>query len=359
MASLHDLNALGQSIWLDYIRRDTIENGELARLVEQGLRGVTSNPSIFEKAIGGSDLYVNFLKEAGAEGGDAEAIYERIAIRDIQDAADVLRPVYEATQGHDGFVSLEVSPHLAHEYTRTVSEAKRLWEQVQRPNLMIKVPGTPAGAQAFGDLIRAGINVNVTLLFSVKAYRLVAETFIDAIAARVAAGADVSKVASVASFFVSRIDAAVDAALETQGASGLAGKTAIANAKLAYEVFGELFAAPRWKALAAKGAQAQRVLWASTGTKNPNYSDVLYVDELIGPQTVNTVPPATLQAFMDHGRLSQSLMEDLNGAKAALKAIAEAGVNLETVTDRLLEEGVQQFIDAYDKLLDAVRARIK
>src|SRR5215471_12493210 len=322
MNPLTELAKYGQSVWLDYIRRSLITSGELKRLVdEDGLGGVTSNPAIFEKAIDGSDDYASAIQEISDRhpGLDAKEVYERLAIQDIQDAADVLRPVYDRTGSHDGYVSLEVSPELANDTNGTLAEARQLWKEVARPNVMIKVPATPAGLPAIRALISEGINVNVTLLFARDAYEAVAHAYIEGLEARLAAGQPLAHVASVASFFVSRIDTAVDALLEARlkTASGadqprlerLVGKVAIANAKLAYQSYKRLFAEPRWQPLQARGAQRQRVLWASTGSKNPRYSDVLYVEELIGPETVNTVPPATLAAFRDHGRPRASLEE--------------------------------------------------
>jgi transaldolase/glucose-6-phosphate isomerase len=368
---LQQLTAQGQSIWLDYIRRDLIESGGLAKLVrEWELRGVTSNPSIFEKAIAGSHEYDRLLEATLRETRDPVAVYERLALRDIRDAADALRPVYDETGGRDGFVSLEVSPHLAHDTAKTVAEARRLWSAADRPNLMIKVPGTPAGVPAFAQLIGEGINVNVTLLFSREAHWRVAEAYIDAIEGRAAQRRDSSRVASVASFFVSRIDTAVDKQLaarvvlaasdaERTHLAGLMGRAAIANAKLAYQTYLELFGTSRWKSLAAAGAQPQRVLWASTSTKNPDYRDVLYVEELIGRDTVNTLPPATLDAFRDHGGARPSLTEDLDGARRVIGDLAAAGISMDEVTATLLNEGVQLFADAYNKLLAAIGARVR
>jgi transaldolase len=369
-APIQALAALGQSIWLDFIKRDLLESGELARLVRVGeLTGMTSNPSIFEKAIAGSRDYDRLLADAARDRADTKTVYERLAVRDIQDAADVLRPVYDATKARDGYVSLEVSPHLAHDTAGTVDEARRLWRTVGRPNLMIKVPGTPAGVPAFGELIGEGINVNVTLLFSRDAYRKVAEAYVAAVEKRVARRLDVDRIASVASFFVSRIDTSVDKLLGARIAAApddaartrlkrLLGKAAIANAKLAYRSYLEVFGAPRWKSLAAKGAQTQRVLWASTSTKNPDYRDVVYIEELIGFDTVNTVPPATLDAFRDHGRARASLTEDVPGAQAVMDELAALGVSMEKVTDELLADGVKLFADAFDQLLGAIGKRV-
>jgi transaldolase/glucose-6-phosphate isomerase len=368
---LQELAAQGQSVWLDYIRRDLIDSGALAKLVADGeLRGITSNPSIFEKAIAGSREYDRLLETAVRETRDPVAVYERLAVRDIRDAADALRPVYDASGGRDGFVSLEVSPHLAHDTAGTVAEARRLWGAVDRPNLMIKVPGTPAGVPAFAQLIGEGINVNVTLLFSREAHWQVAEAYVDAIERRAAHHRDFGRIASVASFFVSRIDTAVDKHLAARAALAfsdpertqlvkLMGKAAIANAKLAYQTYREVFGTSRWKSLAAQGAQPQRVLWASTSTKNPEYRDVVYVEELIGPETVNTLPPATLDAFRDHGRVRASLTEDLHEAGRVMGDLKAVGVSMDEVTARLLEEGVTLFADAYDKLIAAIGARVR
>ena len=363
------LGQYGQSVWLDFIRRSLISGGELKRLVEDdGLGGVTSNPAIFEKAIDGSDDYTTSLRELGKNPDlDAKAIFETLAVKDIQDAADVLRPVYDRTAKLDGYVSLEVAPDLANDTDGTLEEARRLWKMVGRPNVHIKVPATEAGIPAIRTLISEGINVNVTLLFARRAYEAVAHAYIEGLEMRLAKGGDLSHVASVASFFVSRIDTAVDAELEAKikTASGaektaleaLLGAVAIANAKLAYQSYKKLFAGPRWDTLKAKGAQVQRVLWASTGTKNPRYRDVLYVEELIGRDTVNTVPPETLAAFRDHGRLRASLEDNIVGATATLSALERAGISLERVTDALLADGLKKFVEPFTKLLDAVERR--
>jgi len=363
------LGQYGQSVWLDFIRRSLISGGELKRLVEDdGLGGVTSNPAIFEKAIDGSDDYTTALRELGKNPDlDAKAIFETLAVKDIQDAADVLRPVYDRTAKLDGYVSLEVAPDLANNTDGTLEEARRLWKMVGRPNVHIKVPATEAGIPAIRTLISEGINVNVTLLFARRAYEAVAHAYIEGLEMRLAKGGDLSHVASVASFFVSRIDTAVDAELEAKikTASGaektaleaLLGAVAIANAKLAYQSYKKLFAGPRWDTLKAKGAQVQRVLWASTGTKNPRYRDVLYVEELIGRDTVNTVPPETLAAFRDHGRLRASLEDNIVGATATLSALERAGISLERVTDALLADGLKKFVEPFTKLLDAVERR--
>jgi transaldolase/glucose-6-phosphate isomerase len=369
---LTQLQTFGQSIWLDYIRRDLLKGGELQRLItEDGLRGMTSNPAIFEKAIAGSTQYQDFLDSLASRTDlDAKGRYELLAIRDIQDAADLLRPVYQSTKKRDGYVSLEVSPYLAHDTNGTIDEARRLWKTVARENVMIKVPGTTDGIPAFRQLISEGINVNVTLLFAQGVYEEVAAAFIDGVEKFAATGSDVSKIASVASFFISRIDSLVDSLIgdqlkkETDAArkaklQGILGKVAIANGKLTYEAYQRIFSSPRWKALAAKGAQTQRVLWASTSTKNPNYRDVVYIEELIGPDTVNTVPPATLEAFRDHGKPRQSLTEDLDGARKVMADLAGVGIVMKDVTDKLTADGVKLFADAFDALLAAVEKNTK
>ena len=369
---LLQLNKFGQSIWLDYIRRDLLKSGELQRLItEDGLRGMTSNPAIFEKAIAGSTQYQDFLDSlANRTDLDARGRYELLAIRDIQDAADLLAPVYKSTKKRDGYVSLEVSPYLAHDTNGTLDEARRLWKSVSRENLMIKVPGTAEGIPAFRQLISEGINVNVTLLFAQEVYEDVAAAFIDGVEKFAAAGGDVSKIASVASFFISRIDSLVDSLVgdklktETDAGrkmklDGILGKVAIANGKLTYEAYQRIFSSPRWNALAGKGAQTQRVLWASTSTKNPKYRDVLYVEELIGPDTVNTVPPATLDAFRDHGKPRQSLTENLDGARKTMADLSAVGIVMKDVTDKLTADGVKLFADAFDTLLAAVEKNTK
>jgi len=363
---LQALQSYGQSVWLDYIRRSLITSGELQRLItKDGLVGVTSNPAIFEKAIVGSTDYKDFLASVGPEERDSKSIYEDLAIRDIQDAAALSRPVYERTKRRDGYVSLEVSPYLARDTEGTVAEARRLWNAVGRENLMIKVPGTPEGIPAIEQLIGDGINVNVTLLFALEAYERTALAYIAGLEQFTSKGGDPSRVASVASFFVSRIDTAIDALITSRLEASadpreqallrsLAGKVAIANAKLAYQFYRELFAGTRWQALARQGAKTQRLLWASTSTKNPKYRDVLYVEELIGPDTVNTIPPATFDAFRDHGHLRESLTEDVEGAHDTMETLAKVGISMKEVTDRLLADGVQSFSDAFDKLLAAV-----
>jgi len=368
VAALRDY---GQSVWLDYIRRSLISGGELRRLVdEDGLGGVTSNPAIFEKAIGGSNDYAGAINEISIDPGlPAKDVFEILAVKDIQDAADVLRRVYDRTQSQDGYVSLEVAPDLANDTEGTLAEARRLWSRVARPNVMIKVPATPAGLPAIRTLLSEGINVNITLLFAREAYEQVAHAYIEALEARVARGESIERMASVASFFVSRIDTAVDALVEeklkTAGGAdkarllGLRGKVAIANAKAAYQSYKRIFSGPRWEALATKGGRVQRVLWASTGTKNPHYSDVLYVEELIGKDTVNTVPPETLAAFRNHGRPRASLEEDISGAMETLKGLEASGISLARVTSDLLADGLKKFVEPFTKLLAAVERRAR
>lgn len=363
------LARLGQSVWLDYIRRGLLDSGDLARMIEaDGLTGVTSNPAIFEKAINESDDYRAILAALKGSGLAPKAVYEAIAISDIQDAAERFAGIHERTRARDGYVSLEVSPELANDTAGTLEEARRLWKQVARPNAMIKVPATPAGIPAIRTLITEGINVNVTLLFAQAAYAEVAEAYVAGLEARRAAGGDVSRVASVASFFVSRIDTSVDALIEKEMAAtsdasrrarceALLGKVAIANARLAYAHYQSIVSGARWRALAAAGAMPQRLLWASTGTKNPRYRDVLYVEELIGPDTVNTVPPATLDAFRDHGVARASLTAGVDDARAVMAALAGLGISIDAVTDALLADGVKLFADAFAKLLGAIEKR--
>src|SRR5690348_9221459 len=363
---LKALASYGQSVWLDYIRRSLITSGELQRHIEEdGLAGVTSNPAIFEKAIAGSNDYADKLARLNSSDLDAKGIYEEIAIGDIQDAADILKQVYTASKGRDGYVSLEVSPQLANDTQGTLEEARRLWKRVGRPNVMIKVPATPAGIPAIEQLISEGINVNVTLLFAQQTYRKVAEAYIAGVEKLAASGGDVSRVASVASFFISRIDTLIDSILEEKIHSAhsddehrflqsLLGKIAIANGKLTYEQYKQIYSTPRWTAVKQKGAQTQRLLWASTSTKNPSYRDVLYVEELIGPDTVNTIPPATFDGFRDHGVPKESLEANLESAGETMQNLAKAGISMTEVTDKLLADGVKIFEEAFTKLLGAI-----
>lgn len=363
---LKQLTAAGQAIWLDYLHQDILENGELKRLIaEDGLSGLTSNPSIFQKAIAEGDAYdarIGGLISAGES--TSNDIYEGLAIGDIQAACDQFRATFDRLGGRDGFASLEVSPYLADDTDGTVEQARRLWKAVDRPNLMIKVPGTKAGVPAIRRLVGDGINVNVTLLFGLQAYLDVAEAHIAGLEDLRIRGGDLSKTHGVASFFVSRIDTAIDRKIDdrAKGADAatagrlmaLRGKVAIANAKIAYQHYRERIATPRWKALAAAGAAPQRVLWASTGTKDPAYSDVLYAEALIGPDTIDTLPPKTLDAFRDHGRVASTLCADLDAARAVLREADALGLDLQGVTDALVEDGVRQFAKAFDGLLDAL-----
>jgi transaldolase/glucose-6-phosphate isomerase len=367
---LKALLGFGQSVWLDYIRRSLISTGELKRLIEEdGLRGVTSNPSIFEKAITGSTDYSQTLQELEKRKDlDAKAVFDILAVKDIQDATDTFKQVYEQTKRRDGYVSLEVSPYLAHKTQETLDEARRLWKLVGRPNTMIKVPGTKEGIPAFQQLISEGININVTLLFAQDVYERVAEAYIAGLEEFAKKGGDLSGVASVASFFVSRIDTLIDSQLEDkikkttdpaqqQKLRNLKGKAAIANAKLAYQSYKKIFSGPRWAALDARGAQAQRVLWASTSTKDPSFPDTYYVAELIGPDTVDTIPPATFDAFRDHGKPRASLEENIPVARETMETLGQVGISMKEATDKLTEDGVKLFADAFDKLLAAVSKR--
>ncbi len=361
---LKGLLEFGQSPWMDYIRRDLLTSGKLKKMIDDdGLRGMTSNPAIFEKSIVESSLYSDILQSPEAKSLNAKGLFEKIAIRDVQDACDIFKSVYQSSRRRDGYVSLEVSPLLANDTSGTIAEARRLWKAVGRENLMVKVPATPEGVPAIRQLLEEGLNINITLLFAQSAYEQVAEAYLAALEARVLKGLDVSHSASVASFFVSRIDTLVDSKIEgllktARGAAkdlltSIEGKIAIANAKLTYKKYQELFGGARWKALAAKGAQTQRLLWASTSTKNPKYRDVLYVEELIGADTVDTIPPATFDAFRDHGKLRKSLTEDVAGAAKIMDDLGKAGISMKEVTDKLLVDGVKLFADAFKTLLDA------
>ena len=364
-SKIQALSAAGQSVWLDYIERGMVQTGELQALVDEGVMGVTSNPTIFEKAITGSDAYRADLEELVASGQEAKTIYETLAIADIQAAAGVLRPVYDATNRYDGYVSIEVAPDLAHETDATIAEARRLFATVDRPNVMVKVPATKAGIPAIRQLISEGINVNVTLIFGLERYAEVKEAYIQGLEDRLATGASIANIASVASFFVSRVDANIDAQLNQLADNGtqpdqalaLRGKAAVANAKLAYAQFQEKFTGARWQTLADANAQVQRPLWASTGTKNPDYSDVLYVDTLIGPDTVNTMPPNTLEAFQDHGTIAQTVDQDVDGARADMASLQQLGISMADVTEALEVEGVEKFADSYTQLLDAIEVK--
>ncbi len=357
---LHTLHAAGQSLWLDYIDRIMLGNGDLARRIrEDALTGMTSNPTIFEKALAEGTAYDAQLRALPATLSDREA-FEVVATTDVRDACDAFRGVYDDTRAVDGYVSLEVAPDLARDTAGTIAEARHLWKVVDRPNLMIKVPGTVEGAAAVRQLIADGINVNVTLLFAIDAHARVIDAYIDGLGQRAAAGLPIDRIASVASFFVSRVDSAIDKQLETMAIAkegqgdalrSLQGKAAIANAKLAYRLFTASFSGARWDALSARGARVQRPLWASTSTKNPAYRDVIYVEELVGPDTVNTLPPATLEAFRDHGEVRQSVTTDVGGAERLLASLEAAGVSMQAVTDRLLVEGLASFEQSFVTLL--------
>ena len=364
---LKRLGTLGQSIWLDYIRRDLISSGGLRRLIEEdGLRGMTSNPSIFEKAIADNHDYDEDIRTMALQGKGAEAIYEALSQRDVESAADEFRPLYGRTDGEDGYVSLEVNPHLPHDTKGTTEEARRLWAALNRPNVFIKVPATAEGLPAIQQLISEGISVNVTLLFGLPRYRQVAEVYIAGIEARAAQGKPVKHLASVASFFVSRIDALVDPLLEKLMAQGgkeadlaknARGQTAIASAKMAYQIYKEIFESDRFRKLAAQGARVQRLLWASTGAKNPDYSDVKYVEALIGPDTVNTAPLETLDAYRDHGEPRARLEQDVDEARWVLERLPELGIDIANVTRQLENEGVEKFNKPFDKLMETLAQR--
>ena len=361
---LAQLSKLGQSPWYDQMTRSLVSQGTLKKMIEEdGLRGLTSNPTIFEKAISGSKDYEDALRALVAKGAELAEIYDALVVEDIASAADVFRSVYESTNGTDGFVSIEVSPLLALDTAGTVKEAKRLHGKLARPNVMIKVPATPEGLPAIEELISEGISVNVTLIFSVEVYAKVVEAYIKGLEKRVAKGGAVNRVSSVASFFVSRIDSAVDKRLEEIAKAGrteaaaLCGKAAIANAKLAYEKFQQLFSGTRWEKLAKAGAQVQRPLWASTGTKNPKYSDVLYIDTLIGAHTVNTMPPATYDAFRDHGKAVITITDDLKGAHQLFDKLKEIGIDLTAITEELTAAGVKSFADSYNNLIAVIERR--
>src|SRR5260221_1670836 len=363
---LKALLTYGQSPWMDYIRRDLLTGGGLKKYIDNdGLRGMTSNPAIFEKAITGSNLYNDVLTSPDAKELDANGVFEKIAIRDVQDACDIFKPVYVESKRRDGYVSLEVSPFLGFDTKASLAEARRLWKAVDRPNVMIKIPGTPEGLPAIRQALEEGININITLLFAQSAYEQVAEAFLAALEARAAKGQDISQIASVASFFVSRIDSLVDSKIDEKLKGGadaaqaallesIRGKVAIANARLTYKKYQELFGGSRWKALASKGAQTQRLLWASTSTKNPKYRDVLYAEELIAPDTLDTIPPATFDSFRDHGKMRPSLTEDVPGAARTIADLANAGIPMKEVTNKLPVDGVKLFSAAFTTLLAAV-----
>jgi transaldolase/glucose-6-phosphate isomerase len=365
--AIEALQGFGQSVWLDYLHRGLFASGEFERLiVEDGLRGVTSNPAIFEKAIAGGADYVGAIQELDPDRQMASmALYETLAIRDIRAATDLLRPVYDATERRDGYASLEVSPYLAHDTAGTIEEARRLWKAVDRDNLMIKVPASIEGLPAIRQLTSEGVNVNITLLFGIERYDAVAQAYLEGLSEFIQRGGDPVRVSSVASFFVSRIDTMVDALImknlevvsdpnQRTALTSLLGEVAIANAKLAYQHYLAVCRSRAWQTLAAKGARPQRLLWASTSTKNPRYRDVRYVEELIGRDTVNTMTPATIEAFRDHGQLRASVAADVEGARHLMDVLSRTGISLEAVTDRLLEDGITQFTRAFDTLLAAL-----
>ncbi|PTW48872.1 transaldolase [Sphingomonas faeni] len=366
MGALNDLEGFGQAVWLDFVDRKFLEAGGLQKLVdEDGLTGVTSNPSIFEKAMGHGDAYDSTLAEYDKQHAGAATIdrYEHLAIQDIKAAAETLKPVYDKLDAKDGYVSLEVSPYISDDTDATIAEAKKLWGMVDRPNLMIKIPGTLAGGPAISSTIASGINVNVTLLFALDAYIRVAEAYAAGLEERVKQGQPIDKIASVASFFVSRIDSSIDKEIDARLEKGDAdadalkavrGKVAIANAKMAYQWYLDFLKSDRWQALAAKGAQPQRLLWASTGVKDPSYPDTLYIDTLIGKDTVNTMPPKTMDAFRDHGTAAETITQDVEGAKHTLAEAERLGLDLNGVTGKLVEEGVASFVKAFDDLLGSI-----
>lgn len=363
------LHTFGQSIWQDYIRRDQLaEGGEMQQLISRdGILGVTSNPAIFEKAIAGSNLYDAAIRTLASQGKDVNGVYEALTVEDVRRCADTFRPSYEKTLGVDGYVSLEVSPHLAQDSQGTIAEAHRLWKLLDRPNVMIKIPGTREGLEAIRQAIGEGININVTLLFGVPRYREVIEAYMAGLEQAMTAGRPVERIASVASFFLSRIDTLLDPRLEKLAASGgaradaakcLTGKIAVASAKVAYAAYKRDYACERWKRLAAKGARPQRLLWASTSTKNKAYSDTIYVEPLIGPDTVNTLPPETIDAYRDHGDPAARIEQGAEECRRQLDQLGSLDINLDAATQQLEDEGVKKFIEPYDKLLGAIRAKM-
>ena len=354
---LHALADAGQSVWLDYIQRSLITSGGLQTYIDKGLRGITSNPSLFEEAIADSHDYDEQIQTLALQEKSPQEIYEELTVQDARMAADVLRPVFDETDGADGFFSLEVNPHLSHDRQGTINEAVRLFALVDRPNVMIKVPATSEGVSAFQELIEEGVNINVTLMFSLAQYDAIAEAYISAMEKRAENVYDLKQIASVASIFVSRLDTKVDKMLDafrTPRAQALKGQIGIANAKIAYQHYKDFFQSERWSRLAAKGARAQRVLYGSTGTKNPEYSDVMYVENLIGPNTVNTIPPKTLEAFIDHGSIALTLEHGVEEAREQLQALSQLGINLDDATQELLDEGLENFVKPYDSLLNTI-----
>ncbi len=356
---LHDLSELGQSVWIDYLSRHLLESGELARMIEEdAVVGITSNPTIFQKAIAEGDAYDEQFKEVLAEEEDAKEVFLKLAVQDVRNACDLLRPVWDGGGGQDGYVSIEVDPNLANDTQGTIDEAQRLHELVDKENCFVKIPATKAGLPAIEEMIARGRSINVTLIFSLERYAEVVEAYLRGLERLVESGGDPGPVASVASFFVSRVDTEADRRLDEAGApKELQGKLAIANAKLAYQRYRELHSGERWEALKAKGARTQRCLWASTSTKNPDYRDVMYVEELIGPQTVDTMPEETIRAFQDHGEVALTLECDIDEAKRVFERVAEAGVDYGDVVAVLEREGVEKFADSFRELLDGVKAK--
>jgi len=358
---LREIQAQGQAVWLDNISRALLEDGELERLInEDGISGVTSNPTIFEKAIAGTDRYADALEEAARKGLNARDTFFELGFRDIRDGADLLRPIFDETKGQDGYVSFELPPELADDAQGSVEQAKVIRERIDRPNVLIKVPGTEAGVQAFEDLTAAGVSVNVTLLFSVGRYEEIAEAYLRGLERRAEAGEPIDRIASVASFFVSRVDGKVDKKLEELGKTELAGKAGIANARVAYGSFQRIFSGDRWDALKAKGANVQRPLWASTSTKNPDYPDTMYVDELIGPDTVNTMPDATVEAARDHATAARTIDRDVEGAHKLLDDLREAGVDFDHIVGvELVEEGVASFTKSFNDMISSIEDKAR
>ncbi|WP_205649745.1 transaldolase [Aequorivita ciconiae] len=355
MNPLNKIREHGQSIWLDLLDREIMDTGKLQSLIdEDDLRGMTSNPSIFEKAITGSSDYDDDIAELAKKTDNNSAIFFDMAISDIQRAADIFKPVFDKTNGKDGFVSLEVSPYLARDTDGTIEQVRDLWKRVNRKNVMIKIPGTAQGLPAIRECLREGMNINVTLLFGLPRYREITEAFMGGLEDRLKEGHSIKDIASVASFFLSRIDVMVDPMLKKKDADSLVGKVAIASAKMAYQIYLEMIGSDRFKKLEAEGAQRQRVLWASTSTKDPSFSDVLYVETLIGKDTINTLPMETIDAFRDHGKVNDTLTEGIDDAKKTLKELKETGIDLDEITQKLEDEGIQKFNDAYEKLLKSI-----
>ncbi len=354
---LKELEKFGQSVWLDNISRDKIKKGELKNLIDEiGMKGVTSNPSIFQKAIGSGNAYDEQIQSLLSKNAElsSEELFEHLEVKDIQDGCDILLPVYEKTNGVDGYVSIEVAPGLAYETDKTIEEARRLFKSVNRPNVMIKIPGTSEGLPAIKQMISEGVNINITLIFSPKVYEDVVEAYMSGLEERVKKNESINQIASVASFFISRIDSMVDKELEKKGNKDLQGKIAIANAKLVYQTSKKLFGSERFKKLEEKGAKLQRLLWASTSTKNPSYPDTLYVDELIGKNTVNTMPDETIEAFKEHGNLKDAIETEIDKAKAEMNKLKDLSIDFEEVTDRLTKEGVDKFIASYNELISEI-----